>query len=82
MVCEADEKKVPQLQLIMRELEELGIPRFLFLNKIDKADANPERVKSNLEVFDFELTDAEMATLNGLDEGTRFRPDPETYTGP
>ncbi len=38
VVCEADEKKVPQLQLVLRELEELGIPRFLFLNKIDKAD--------------------------------------------
>jgi elongation factor G len=34
-----DEKKIPQLQLIMRELEEQNIPRFLFLNKIDKADA-------------------------------------------
>jgi elongation factor G len=40
VVCEADEKKVPQLQLILRELEDLNIPRFLFLNKIDKADAN------------------------------------------
>jgi elongation factor G len=39
VVCEADEKKVPQLQLILRELEDLDIPRFLFLNKIDKADA-------------------------------------------
>src|SRR5947207_12669895 len=39
VVCEADEKKVPQLQLILRELEDLKIPRFLFLNKIDKADA-------------------------------------------
>jgi elongation factor G len=38
VVCEADEKKVPQLQLILRELEELNIPRFVFLNKIDKAD--------------------------------------------
>ena len=38
VVCEADEKKVPQLQLILRELEELNIPRFLFLNKIDKAE--------------------------------------------
>src|SRR5204862_8016962 len=37
VVCEADEKKVPQLQLILRELEDLKIPRFLFLNKIDKA---------------------------------------------
>jgi elongation factor G len=39
VVCEADEKKVPQLQLILRELEDLNIPHFLFLNKIDKADA-------------------------------------------
>ena len=35
VVCEADEKKVPQLQLILRELEDHNIPRFLFLNKID-----------------------------------------------
>src|SRR3569832_2229422 len=33
VVCEADEKKVPQLQLILRELEDQNIPRFLFLNK-------------------------------------------------
>jgi elongation factor G len=38
VVCEADERKVPQLQLVLRELEDLGIPRFLFLNKIDKSD--------------------------------------------
>src|SRR3978361_964625 len=38
VVCEADEKKMPQLQLILRELEDLDIPRFLFLNKIDKAE--------------------------------------------
>src|SRR5438045_5911891 len=39
VVCELDEKKVPQLQLILRELEDQKIPRFLFLNKIDKADS-------------------------------------------
>ena len=37
VVCEADERKLPQLQIILRELEDLKIPRFLFLNKIDKA---------------------------------------------
>ncbi len=40
VVCEMDDKKVPQLQLILRELEEQKIPRFLFLNKIDKADSS------------------------------------------
>src|SRR5580693_1255791 len=39
IVCELDEKKVPQLQLILRELEDRKTPRVLFLNKIDKADA-------------------------------------------
>src|SRR6266404_1111673 len=39
VVCEADERKVPQLQLILRELENQKIPRFVFLNKIDKANS-------------------------------------------
>src|SRR5919202_1398903 len=38
VVCEADEKKVPALQMILKELEDRGIPRFLFINKIEKAD--------------------------------------------
>ncbi|KUI42628.1 2,5-diketo-D-gluconic acid reductase [Mycobacterium sp. IS-1590] len=50
-------------------------------NAVIARSSKPERIASNLEVFDFELTDDEMASLNGLDEGTRFRPDPETYTG-
>jgi len=48
VVCEADARKVPQLQLVMRELEQLGIPRFLFLNKIDKAD---QRVRETLKLL-------------------------------
>jgi len=46
VVCEADEKKVPQLQLILRELEDQNIPRFIFLNKIDKAD---KRVRETIK---------------------------------
>ncbi|MBV9261705.1 MAG: elongation factor G [Pseudolabrys sp.] len=37
VVCELDEKKTPQLQLILRELEDQKIPHFLFVNKIDKS---------------------------------------------
>jgi elongation factor G len=48
VVCEADEKKVPQLQLILRELEDLNIPRILFLNKIDKAD---KRIRETLKLL-------------------------------
>ncbi|HET9936413.1 MAG TPA: elongation factor G [Methyloceanibacter sp.] len=39
VVCEPDEKKVPGLQLILKQLEDRGIPHFLFVNKIDKAEA-------------------------------------------
>ena len=48
VVCESDEKKVPQLQLILRELEDQNIPRFLFLNKIDKAD---KRVRDTIKLL-------------------------------
>lgn len=39
VVAEPDEKKFPALQLIMRQLDAMGVPRVLFLNKIDKASA-------------------------------------------
>ena len=45
VVCEADERKLPQLQIILRELEDLNIPRFLFINKIDKAS---QRIRETL----------------------------------
>src|SRR6476469_5794029 len=45
VVCEAAERKLPQLQIILRELEDLGIPRFLFPNKIDRAN---KRIRETL----------------------------------
>ena len=39
VVCEPDEKRVPALQLILKSLEDRGIPHLLFLNKIDSFDA-------------------------------------------
>ena len=35
VVCEPDPKRVASLQLILKQLEDRGIPHFLFLNKID-----------------------------------------------
>jgi elongation factor G len=49
VVCEMDEKKIPQLQLILRELEDRNIPRILFVNKIDKADAGVHDVLKLLQ---------------------------------
>jgi elongation factor G len=49
VVCEMDEKKIPQLQLILRELESQKVPRLLFVNKIDKADAGVHDVLNLLQ---------------------------------
>lgn len=38
-----------------------------------------ERMAENLALFDFELTEAEMAAVEGLDRGMRTGPDPETF---
>jgi elongation factor G len=48
VVCEADERKVPALEVILRELEEADIPRFLFINKIDSAT---QRVRETLALL-------------------------------
>jgi elongation factor G len=37
VVAEPDPKKIPALQLIMRSLDDVGVPRMLFLNKVDKS---------------------------------------------
>lgn len=49
VVCEPDDKKVPALQLILRQLEDRGIPHFLFVNKIDKHDVPLQDVLSMLQ---------------------------------
>ncbi len=36
VVCEADDKKLHALQMVLKALEASGIPHFLFINKIDK----------------------------------------------
>ena len=37
VVAEADEKKIPALQLMLRTLDDMGVPHMMFLNKMDKA---------------------------------------------
>lgn len=46
VVCEADEKKTHALQLALKQLDDLGLPRFVFVNKIDK---NEHRLRDVLE---------------------------------
>jgi len=49
VVCEADPRKAPALQGILRELEEMRMPRILFLNKIDLAGAGVREALAMLQ---------------------------------
>jgi diketogulonate reductase-like aldo/keto reductase len=40
----------------------------------------PERIAENLDVFGFDLTDDELAAIDGLDTGTRGGPEPDDIT--
>lgn len=50
-------------------------------NAVIFRSAKPEHIASNLDVFDFELVAEHMDAINGLNDGTRLRPDPNTYDG-
>ncbi|AVG38630.1 MULTISPECIES: aldo/keto reductase [Achromobacter] len=39
----------------------------------------PARIRENIDVFDFELSAADMAAIDGIKEGARLGPDPETF---
>jgi len=48
VVCETDEKKIPAMQVILKTLEDRGVPHFLFLNKIDHTEKS---VRETLELM-------------------------------
>jgi 2,5-diketo-D-gluconate reductase A len=50
-------------------------------NAVVFRSSKPERIASNLDVFDFELAAEHMGAINALNDGTRVREDPETYNG-
>ena len=41
--------------------------------------SNPERIKANAALFDFEISPGDMARLDGLDKSHRFGPDPDHF---
>ena len=40
---------------------------------------HPERMRENIDVFDFELADDDVAAISGLNVGGRLGPDPDRF---
>jgi len=51
-------------------------------NIVIPKSTNPTRIRQNYDVFDFELTDENMAAIATLDRGGRNGPDPDTFNFP
>jgi diketogulonate reductase-like aldo/keto reductase len=58
-------------QVVLRWHLQLG-------NVVIPKSVTPSRIRENFDVFGFELDDAEMGALSGLDRGERIGSDPET----
>jgi 2,5-diketo-D-gluconate reductase A len=62
-------------QVILRWHLQLG-------NVVIPKSVTPERVRENFDIFDFELSEDDLAAIARLDAGHRTGPDPETFSAP
>lgn len=51
-------------------------------NVVIPKSVTPQRIRENIDVFDFELADDQMQAIAGLDRGERTGPDPDTFVRP
>ena len=62
-------------QVILRWHLQLG-------NVVIPKSVTPERIRANLDLFDFELSEDDLAAIARLEAGHRTGPDPETFSAP
>jgi 2,5-diketo-D-gluconate reductase A len=48
-------------------------------NVVIPKSVTPERIRDNIDLFDFDLSDQEMDMIGALDRGERIGPDPATF---
>ncbi|MFI6576431.1 aldo/keto reductase [Nocardiopsis sp. NPDC050513] len=74
VVAIAEQLQRTPAQVLLRWHIQLG-------NVVIPKSVTPERIRSNFRIFDFELSEADMDRVTGLDAGSRFGPDPDEFDG-
>jgi 2,5-diketo-D-gluconate reductase A len=62
-------------QVVLRWQLQLG-------NVVFPKSTSPERMRENIDIFGFHLSEAQMGEIAELDAGERIGPDPDTFVRP